>query len=126
MPARNPRTLLIGLLLLTLALTPWLSFWTTPLLARTTQGETVVLCTLQGLKTVQLDRNGVIANTDADSSDWHCPALQLAKLFNQTTLPDLLVMPVHPQPRAQTLVDSSYTYTVPHLSVYVGRAPPRS
>ncbi|HPE61386.1 MAG: hypothetical protein KDI15_10160 [Thiothrix sp.] len=123
MPTRKIRTPLTGLLLLALVLTPWLSFWSTPQLARTAAGETVVICTLEGLKTIRLDANGIIADTPAPDG-LHCPALHLAKLFSQTVLPGPMLPDLPIQAQHSPHHHHHYTHIVPHLSVYSERAPP--
>jgi len=92
---KHHNSLATWLMVLTIMLTPWLSFWTTPVLANSGQGKTVVLCTLEGLQRVVLDKN----NTHSEYGQWMgavpadiaepadstpCAAIQLEQAFSQS------------------------------------------
>lgn len=108
-------------LTLVLMMTPWLSFWTTPVLA-VQHGEQMVLCTLQGLKAVTTGQN----DQQIEDSTGHCPALQLLQAFSQTAHTNSDNPPYLHHSAVPNTDNIHYFYTVPHLSVYAGRAPPLS
>lgn len=127
----------IWILTLAIIMTPWLSFWTTPVLANNSQGETVVLCTLQGLQRVTVKTTG-IASSDSElytnssiiaepiESNAHCSAIQLQKVFSQALHfpPILSALPHYP---LQFEHSGQYTFrpTEP-FTAYTGRGPPLS
>ena len=114
---RQEKLLISWMLTLVLMMTPWLSFWTTPVLGQHQNGEQVVLCSLQ---TITIDQNGNRIDTPTEQ----CPALQLLKAFSQTVHTDAGHMPGERHPAQLSVITPRYFYSVPHLSVYVGRAPP--
>lgn len=114
---RYDKLLISWTLTLVLMMTPWLSFWTTPVLGHSQNGEQVVLCSL---KTVTLDQNGNIIEAPTEQ----CSALQLLKAFSQTTLADINQIPLERHSAQLSIITANYLYSVPHLSVYTGRAPP--
>lgn len=100
-----------------LAMLPWLSFWTTPQLANR-QGQTVVLCTLEGFKEATVYPQGLAWD------GLHCPALHLLDALGQGgawARPAVLLPDVYPLPFARL---RPYVYSSQHFSVYSSRAPP--
>ncbi|MEZ5536305.1 MAG: hypothetical protein R3F02_11860 [Thiolinea sp.] len=114
---RQDKLLVSWMLTLVLMMTPWLSFWTTPVLGHAQNGEQVVLCSL---KTVTIDQNGKLVTAATE----RCPALELLKVFSQTVHTATSYAPGPVYPTRLSVITSNYHYSVPHLSVYAGRAPP--
>lgn len=114
---RQDKLLLSWMLTLVIMMTPWLSFWTTPVLGHTQHGEQVVLCSLQ---TVTIDQNGNIIEAASE----RCSALELLKVFSQTVHAETGKTANPHYPAQHRTVASNYLYSVPHISVYTSRAPP--
>lgn len=114
---RQDKLLLSWMLTLVIMMTPWLSFWTTPVLGHSQNGEQVVLCSLQ---TVTIDQNGNIIKAAPE----RCPALELLKVFSQTAHTDAGNLSGQHYPAQLSIITANYLYSVPHISVYTGRAPP--
>lgn len=119
MTCKRQNLLTIWLLTVVVIMTPWLSFWATPVMAGA-PGERVALCTLQGAQTVLVDNAGNIL----EQSTEHCSALQLIKAFGQTPPPNFPdsgnTLPHTPQ----CVTHPDYFYRIPLLLAYSGRAPP--
>lgn len=114
---RQDKLLISWMLTLVLMMTPWLSFWTTPVLAQHQNGEQVVLCSLQ---IITIDQNG----KRIDAPTEQCSALQLLKAFSQTAHTDVSHVASVRYPAELAVITPRYFYDAPHFSVYVGRAPP--
>lgn len=102
-------------------LQPVLSYLATPFVAHNASGQTVVICTLQGSKSITLDIPAVEQLQNAE----HCSALQLLHSLASTR-------PADPLPAMATLGQAVADSLVPVLeplrkdlpSSYLTRAPP--
>lgn len=103
-------------------MTPWLSFWTSPLLSSNAKGETIVVCTINGYKSITLEAQ-VPQLTLEEVSDY-CAVLQLADALGSSPLPQIIIPALTPIPFQLDTPYSAYAYQVPHLSLYSSRAPP--
>ena len=120
-------------------MTPWLSFWATPVIGHNQQGETVVLCTLNGLQRVVVPTTESAQLKDVDlyldstltvkadaQNQQYCPALQLVKAFSQGLLTAPIATP-SPYPSNTLAPDGHYVFhTTDAFNAYRGRAPPFS
>ncbi|PWQ98594.1 hypothetical protein [Leucothrix pacifica] len=100
-------------------MTPWLNFWTTPLISSNAKGETVIVCTVNGFKSVTLK-----AHLTLEEVSDYCAVLQLADALGSSPLPTPGIPAFTPTPFQQNTIYTSYVYRVPHLSLYSSRAPP--
>lgn len=117
---RQPDTV-VWVLLAAFLLQPVLTYLATPLVTHDTQGQQIVICTLQGEKSVLLDLPG----PDADDGAEHCPALKLYQIAGtlqivEPPLPPMLVL------QMLHLLDQTaeHAHHALHFSAYSTRAPP--
>lgn len=109
------------MLLLTFLLQPLLAYLVTPLVTHDAQGLQVVICTLQGERTVTLDLPG---STDTDKID-HCPALELFQIAGTSQISAPPAMPVSTLYVVEVLHPSAnVAHRRLHFSAYATRAPP--
>jgi len=112
------------LLILVITMTPWLSFWTSPLLSHNSQGETVILCTINGFQAVTLSPEQ--PELTLQQATDYCAVLQLADALNSSPTPQINLGHVTKLPYQFNQPHLAYAYRVPHLSAYSSRAPPPS
>lgn len=103
-------------------MTPWLSFWTSPLISNNAKGETVVMCTINGFKSVTIKPQAPQLTLEEVSD--YCAVLQLADALSGSPLPKVSTPQWQVTPYLLDTPYVSYVYHVPHLSLYSSRAPP--
>lgn len=103
-------------------MTPWLSFWTSPLLSTNAKGETVVVCTINGFKSITLEPQTPELTLEEVSD--YCAALQLADALGNSPPPQVNTPEFASTKFRLNTPYSAYVYQVPHLSLYSSRAPP--
>ena len=109
-------------MILVITMSPWLSFWTSPLLSNNAKGETVVVCTVNGFKSITLEPQASQLTLEEVSD--YCAVLQLADALGSSPLPQVIISELLPTPFHLDTPYSAYVYHVPHLSLYSSRAPP--
>lgn len=109
----------LWMMTLVITMTPWLSFWTSPLLSNNSNGETVIVCTVNGFKSITLT-----PQFTADDVSDACAALQLADALSSSPLPSANKANLAPYPHTLNTPHFTYAYEVPHYSLYSSRAPP--
>lgn len=103
-------------------MTPWLSFWTSPVLIGEHTNQQLLVCTINGVEWRS------IPSADKQLEQWqeHCNALQLADTLSHSTPPNVDQKKLQRYPDKNKRSPSFYHYVVPHISAYIGRAPPYS
>lgn len=100
---------------------PVLAYLATPSMVQTSDGITVVVCTLQGEKAVELDLPSPVHEPGSD----HCPALQLFQIagtgvtehpLRTAALALVAIAVVHPS--------AASPHAPPFFAPYAPRAPP--
>ncbi len=134
MPQTRHNLLTTWLLTLTIIMTPWISFWATPVLAHNQQGEIVVLCTLNGLQRVAIKpaesgnsglySNGTIVAEPIAIDQQPCSVVQLIKAFSQGLVFTTPALPDFYYPIGFTHSREYTSLSKPPFSAYRGRAPP--
>lgn len=118
--AVHRRALLVWILIAGFLLQPVLAYLVTPVLTHDVKGQQIVICTLQGEKTITIDLPSL-----ADESTEHCSALKLyqmagaAQVSQPPDVPDVVLYAVQ-------LVDhtAQLSHRRLHFSAYSTRAPP--
>lgn len=103
----------------TFLLQPILTYLVTPLIDHDAQGEQIVICTLQGERTVTLDLS------DGEGESGHCPALELFQVAGTSQISAPPTMPVSTLYVVEVLQPTAnVTHRRLHFSAYATRAPP--
>ena len=119
---RQKRVFTSWVVVLNILAYPLLTFLATPIAHARDDGRWVVLCTLQGVKSIYVSAEGKIAQSAPEET---CPALQLLHLVGSATCiapPPLPVGMLYVLGMVDRL--HVYAYLAPHISVYPPRAPP--
>ena len=121
---RSRHLLTHWMLVLLILMGPWLSLWITPHLVKTEGGQQIFLCTLQGIKAVNI--SDITANPlqVSDQQQSSCPALQLFAMLGQglVSIPASISLPALSPYRLHFV--HLVTPSLPRLRAYPARAPP--
>jgi hypothetical protein len=102
-------------------LQPLLAYLATPVLLHDTKGMSVVVCTLQGEKIINVDIPGL---TD-DGGTEHCPALKLYQLAGSVQITEPPLAPMRVLLMVHFLDQTAaHAHHLLHFSAYSTRAPP--
>lgn len=101
-------------------MTPWLSFWTSPLLVSNNTEKYLLVCTINGIEKLPT----ASLNHQVESWQEHCSALLLAEALSHSAPPTLEQFHLQKLISVTRATPSFYYYTVPHTSSYISRAPP--
>ena len=108
------------MLTISILLYPLLTYLVTPLVQSHTEGQWVVVCTLQGEQAVLIDFESV-----SDSVPEACPALKLLQILataDKAVLPEVPTQILHALAPSPVFVP--HPYAAPHARAYSSRAPP--
>jgi hypothetical protein len=120
-PMRRQPDTVVWVLLAAFLLQPVLTYLATPLVTHDTQGQQIVICTLQGEKSVLLDLPG----PDADDGAEHCPALKLYQIASISQISEPPASPVVTLYAVEFLEQTaSVAHHTLHFSAYSTRGPP--
>ena len=99
---------------------PLFTYLATPIAHTTVNGEWVVVCTLQGEKSVFVE-----TGRQAESPSDACPALKLLQLTSSSKTAEPVTLPSRVVTYTLAQADvPGYLYYTPHFSVFPSRAPP--
>lgn len=115
------RTATSWVLIVAFLLQPILTYLVTPLVAHDSQGQQIVICTLQGEKIVTLDIPELTGNGETE----HCSALKLYQIASISQISEPPLSPVVTLYDVQLLdPTAAHAHHTLHFSSYSTRAPP--
>lgn len=123
--SRGTNAISVWVLTASILLYPLLTYLVSPTVATRSDGQWVVICTLNGLKAHYVETEYALDVEPAP--DEHCPALQLVQLVSMSALPSPMLVPSATMSLLGSVEQPPfYRYRPPHVSVFPTRAPPTS